>query len=132
MAGPGAGQGRTGQGVSRLYYTVKNTAHWFCGHEVSTKGVGRVPTGNSRLRRNIRQWRCWEQSEEVSQMDAFMDLNDGPCSAQLWLQRHSQLRLQWLARGRVHPGSLPSYTLRRLAGKLGPLSPGAQDRLQPC
>lgn len=26
-----------------------------------------------------------------------MDLNDGPCSAQLWLQRHSQARLQGMA-----------------------------------
>lgn len=53
--------GRAGQGVSRLYYTVKNTAHWFCGHEVFTKGVGKVPTGNSRPRRNIRWWRHWER-----------------------------------------------------------------------
>lgn len=106
-AGPGAWQGRAGQGVSRLYYTVKNTEQWLCGHEIFHKGSRQSA---------YRKQQTKERHKVVETRGAG----------------GSQ---RWLARSRAHPGSLlhlQGLAPRRLVGNLGPLLPRAQGSLQPC
>lgn len=114
LTGLGAGQGRGY--LSSLYYTVKNSVQWLCGHEALTKGVDKVSTGNSSPGRSTRGWNARARGFP----DRCLYRRGFGCSC----------RASWYCSSGAHSGSqlsctaLPSGTGdRRLIGKPGPLLP---------